>query len=116
VVAVNFWATWCGPCREEIPSLTRVLGDFEPRGFRIVGVSMDDGGDRAEKVRAFLKESKIRYPIAFPAGGVSQLSQGMDGLPTTLLFDRQGRVAKTYVGEVRQRVLRRDVEELLREQ
>lgn len=113
VVAVNLWATWCGPCREETPMLVRAAQDLRAEGFAVVGVSLDDG-DREAKVRAFRAQYGVGYPLAFP-DAMSQMSAGLEGIPTTLLIDRQGRVAKTYVGEMRERVLRSDVGELLGE-
>ncbi len=75
-------------------------------GLAVVGVSMDTG-DRAP-VRSFVRQMKVGYPIVFPEG-MSQMASGMVGLPTTLLLDKQGRVAKTYVGETREGEFRNDV-------
>ena len=113
VVAINLWATWCEPCREETPGMVRVVRELGPKGFAVVGVSLDQG-DREAKVRAFAERYGVTYPIAFP-DAMSQMSASLGGLPTTLLIDREGRVAKTYVGAVREGVLRRDVGELLGE-
>ena len=113
VVAINLWATWCGPCRDEIPMLTRLSHDLAPEGFRVVGISLDSG-DRDAKVRAFAHQLGISYPLAFP-DPLSQMSAGMSALPTTILIDRRGRVARTYLGEVREDVLRSDFETLKRE-
>ncbi len=113
VVLVNLWATWCGPCREETPMLVRLEREMGPRGLAVVGVSMDVGG-RERKVRAFAREFGVGYPMAF-ADAMSQMSAGMEGIPTTIVVDREGRVARTYVGEVREGVLREDVEVLLSE-
>ncbi len=113
VVAINLWATWCGPCREETPVIVRVVRDFGARGFTVVGVSLDSG-DREAKVRSFAKQYGVSYPMAFP-DAMSQMSAGLEGIPTTLLIDRKGRVAKTYVGEMRDAALRADVAMLLAE-
>jgi cytochrome c biogenesis protein CcmG/thiol:disulfide interchange protein DsbE len=110
VVLINYWASWCGPCREETPGLVR-LSD-EVKGLAVVGISMDEG-DKGP-VRAFVRQMHVGYPIAFPEA-MSQMAAGMVGLPTTVLVDREGRVAKTYVGATREGEFRRDVEELLRE-
>lgn len=108
VVLINYWASWCGPCREETPGLVRLAG--EVKGLAVVGISMDEG-DR-DGVRAFVQRMHVEYPIAFPSP-LSQMAAGMVGLPTTILVDKEGRVAKTYVGETREREFRRDVERLL---
>lgn len=93
--------------------MVRAERDLRAEGFAVVGVSLDEG-DREAKVRAFRAQYGVRYTMAFP-DAMSQMSAGLEGIPTTLLIDRQGRVAKTYVGEMRERVLRSDVGELLRE-
>jgi cytochrome c biogenesis protein CcmG/thiol:disulfide interchange protein DsbE len=110
VVLINYWATWCGPCREEMPGLVRLAGELGAKGFAVVGVSLDVGS--REGVRRFVKEYRVPYPIAFPEE-MSQMAQGMAGVPTTILVDREGRVAKTYVGAVQERDFREDVEKLL---
>jgi thiol-disulfide isomerase/thioredoxin len=112
VVLINYWATWCGPCREETPGLARMARELGPEDFAVVGVSLDEGG--REKVQRFVDEFHLSYPVAFP-GPMSQMSQGMEGVPTTILVDRKGRVAKTYVGAVGEEDLRRDVAVLLGE-
>ncbi len=114
VVAVNLWATWCGPCRSETPTLVRVSNDLSGEGFRVLGVSLDTGSDRNARVRSFAAVYRVRYPVAFP-DALSQIESGLEGIPTTLLFDRQGRAAKVYVGAISERTLRSDVAELLRE-
>ncbi len=112
VVLINYWATWCGPCREEMPGLERLSREPGASGFAVVGVSLDEGG--REKVREFVERYRVTYPVVFPEA-MSQLGQGMEGLPTTILVDRQGRVAKSYVGAVRERGFREEVEVLLGE-
>ena len=110
VVLINYWASWCGPCRTETPGLVR-MAESVP-GLAVVGVSMDVG-DRAP-VRSFVRQMKVGYPIVFPEA-MSQMSSGMVGLPTTLLVDKQGRVAKTYVGETREGEFRKDVGSVMAE-
>jgi thiol-disulfide isomerase/thioredoxin len=112
VVLVNFWATWCGPCREETPGLVRVAHAYAPKGLAVAGITMDEGG--VEPVRKFIRDYEVNYPILIPASDF-ELAGRISGLPTTLLIDRQGRVAKTYVGRVREAVFRADVELLLKE-
>ncbi len=113
VVAINLWATWCGPCLEETPVLVRMARDLGPRGLAVVGVSVD-AADGVAEVRAFAKRFGVVYPLALP-DPMSQMSAGMEGIPTTILLDREGRVARTYIGEVRESVLRSDVQTLLTE-
>jgi thiol-disulfide isomerase/thioredoxin len=112
VVLVNYWATWCGPCWEETPGLIRLSQELGPKGLAIVGVAIDEGG--REKVEKFVDEFHVPYPVVLPEK-MSQMAYGLEGVPTTILVDRQGRVAKTYVGAVRQRDFETDVEVLLGE-
>jgi cytochrome c biogenesis protein CcmG/thiol:disulfide interchange protein DsbE len=112
VVLINYWATWCGPCWEETPGLIRLARELGPRGLAVAGVSLDEGG--REKVQKFVDEFKLPYPVAFPEP-MSQIARGREGVPTTILVDREGRVAKTYVGAVREGDFKEDVEALLGE-
>jgi peroxiredoxin len=112
VVLVNYWATWCGPCWEETPGLVRLSRELGPKGLAVVGVSVDEGG--RVKVLRFVDLFKVPYPVAFPEA-MSQVARGMAGVPTTILVDRDGRVAKTYVGAVEERDFRKDVQQLLGE-
>ncbi len=110
VVLVNYWATWCEPCWEETPGLIRL--SQEVKGLAVVGVAIDEGG--AAKVRKFVDEFHVPYPVTMPEK-MSQMEFGLEGVPTTILVDKQGRVAKSYVGAVRERDFRTDVETLLAE-
>lgn len=112
VVLINLWASWCGPCREETPGLITLSREDEPKGLAVVGLSLDVG-DR-EKVRAFVRQFQVPYPIVFPEP-MSQLADTVEGVPTTILVDRKGRVAKTYVGAVQGAVFASDVDALLAE-
>jgi cytochrome c biogenesis protein CcmG, thiol:disulfide interchange protein DsbE len=112
VVLVNYWATWCEPCWDETPGLIRLSEELEPKGLAVVGVAIDEGSD--EKVRKFVGEFRMPYPVVRPER-MSQMEYGLAGVPTTILVDKQGRVAKTYVGAVREADFKTDVEELLAE-
>lgn len=112
VVLVNFWATWCPPCRYETPDLIEVYRKYQGRGFTAVGVAMDEEGP--DVVRHFVKKYGIPYPIVLP--GDSGVGSSIESLPTTLLIDKRGRVAHIYNGMVNEGRLSRDVERLLAEQ
>lgn len=112
VVLVNFWATWCPPCRDETPGLVRVARAYRAKGLSVAGISMDEGG--VAPVHKFLQDFGVDYPIMMPDPNFLMAGQ-VEGLPTTFLIDRQGRIAKTYVGEVREKVFRADIEQLLAE-
>lgn len=112
VVLLNFWATWCPPCREETPDLVRLAKSYPENKLDIVGVSMDEG--RPAAVRQFVAAYKIPYVVSM-AGDDFPLASGLQGIPTTLLIDREGRIAKKYVGATSERAFRADVDALLRE-
>jgi peroxiredoxin len=112
VVLVNYWATWCGPCWEETPGLIRLSREMEQKGLAVVGIAIDEGG--REKVQKFVDQFRVPYPVVMPER-LSQVEYGLEGVPTTILLDKQGRVAKTYVGAVQRRDFETDVEALLRE-
>lgn len=112
VVLINLWATWCGPCREETPGLVKLFKDEGPKGLAVVGLSLDVGG--REKVRSFAEQFQVPYPIVFPEP-MSQLADTVEAVPTTMLLDKSGRVAKVYLGAVRRAVFAADVDALLAE-
>ncbi len=113
VVLVNFWATWCPPCREETPGLVRLANEYAGRGVAVAGISMDDGG--APVVRQFVQSFGVTYPMLVPDANFA-MGNSIQNLPTTLLIDQQGRLAKTYIGAVSRRTFERDIQQLLREQ
>jgi len=113
VVVVNFWATWCPPCREETPGLVRLFHDYRARGVEVVGISMDDDPQKA--VPPFLREYGVPYPVLVPDSSFN-LAGDIDSLPTTLLIDRQGRVAKVFVGAVGESDVANEIDLLLKEQ
>lgn len=98
VVMLNLWATWCGPCRFEIPELQTLHDKHSTQGFKVVGVSVDEGG--AEEVQPFVTEQKITYPIALdPQGKLANIFQ-TDILPTTVLVDRNGQIVWRQAGAI----------------
>jgi len=90
VVLLNLWATWCGPCRYEIPELQVLHDRYAPRGFEVIGVSVDESG--VESVRGFVKEQKMTYPIVLDAEGKLASMLQTSVLPTSIIVDRKGRV------------------------
>ncbi|MBV9772291.1 MAG: TlpA family protein disulfide reductase [Bryobacterales bacterium] len=112
VVLINYWASWCGPCRQETPGLIDLARDYRYKGLSIVGVAMDVGGKAA--VQSFVSEFHMPYPILMP-DLASPSAPAIDALPTTVLLDRNGRTAKSYVGAVRESVFKADVDRLLAE-
>lgn len=113
VVLINYWASWCAPCRQETPGLIDLARDYRYKGLSIVGIAMDRGGKTA--VESFLREFHMPYPVLMP-DLESPSAPAIDALPTSVLVDRSGRTAKSYVGAVRETVFRADVDRLLAEQ
>ena len=96
VVLLDFWATWCGPCKIEIPWFMEFEQQFKDRGFAVVGVSMDEDGWNA--VKPYLVRMKVNYRILLGNDKVAGLYGGVDALPTTFLIDRQGNIVAKYEG------------------
>jgi cytochrome c biogenesis protein CcmG, thiol:disulfide interchange protein DsbE len=96
VVIVDFWATWCAPCREEIPHLNRLYQDYRGRGFEIIGISMDT--DEPANIKKFTKEFRMEYTVVIGNEGVAQDFGGILGYPTTIIIDRKGNMVKKYTG------------------
>ncbi len=100
VLVVNFWATWCEPCRKEIPALIRVQARNVSKGVQIVGIAVDS----ADKVRQFAIEYRIGYPLVIGSMAVIDLTRKLGnkaaGLPYTVVLDRSGRVIKTHLGGI----------------
>ena len=96
VVLLDFWATWCGPCNIEIPWFEEFQRTYRNRGFEVLGVSMDDDGWKA--ITPFAAEKKINYRIVLGNDKTGDQYGGIEALPTTFMIDRDGRIAKTFVG------------------
>ncbi len=96
VVVLDFWATWCGPCRLEIPWFTQFEQQKKNRGFAVLGVSMDDDGWPV--VKPFLKDLKVNYRVMLGDDHTADMYGGIEALPTTFIIDRDGRIAATHVG------------------
>ena len=95
VVLLNFWATWCGPCRAEIPSLIRIQEAYKDR-LQIIGMDVDD--DDAERLRAFAKDKGINYPVAMTSVPVRIAYGGIGALPTLFVINPEGKMVQKHVG------------------
>ncbi len=95
VVMINFWATWCGPCRQEMPLLDELYGRYQRVGFSLLGVNIDDDSRRA---MAMVKELGVRFPVLFDEEKkVSKLYE-VEAMPMTILLDREGTVRHIHYG------------------
>lgn len=110
VVLLDFWATWCGPCRIEIPGFVELQERYRAQGLAVIGISMDDG---PEPVREFYREYKMNYPVAMGDEKVSELFGGIFGLPTTFLIGRDGRLYSKRTGATDVSVFEEEIKELL---
>ncbi len=98
VVVVDFWATWCPPCREEIPGYIELARKYGKDGLVIVGVSLDQAGP--DVVRAYAKKAGINYPLVMGDENIVAAFGGVEGIPTTFLIDRTGQIRDRKVGLV----------------
>ena len=119
VVFLNLWATWCGPCRREIPELIRLHKEFESRGVEVIGLSTEDPEGSAEAVRDFVREYQMDYPVGWaPREVASILMQGRGSIPQSFIISRDGRILRRFIGfspEATPPQLRQALEEALAE-
>jgi len=97
VVLVDFWATWCQPCKKEMPGYQKLLDTYGAQGFAVVGFKFDTMMDTEDPIK-FANRIGVRYPIAVATDDLKQKFGGIDGLPTTMLYDRQGVLRKKIIG------------------
>ena len=110
VVLVDFWATWCSPCRAEIPHFVELQNKYRSQGFRVLGISMDDGPD---PVREFYGKYKMNYPVAMGSAKLAEQFGGVLGLPVGFLIGRDGRIYARHVGETETSVFENEIQQLL---
>jgi peroxiredoxin len=94
VVVLDFWATWCPPCRREIPDFVSIQKEYEERGVQIVGIALDE----LPKVQAFAKDNGMNYPVLMGDDGVVARYGGVEGIPTTFIIDRSGKIVERFEG------------------
>lgn len=97
VVLLEFWATWCPPCRASVPDLVGIQEKYRNKGFVILGISIDEGWDITAKLNEFIKEYKINYTILIGDENVSN-AYNVRGIPVTFLIDREGKIVNYYNG------------------
>lgn len=111
VLLVTFFATWCPPCRQEIPTLIELQNDYADRGFSVVGLSLDEKGPKI--VTKLIKKENINYPILMSDSKTARAFGGIAGIPTSFLVDRDGVIVKRYPGYVPHSVLEKAIQSIL---
>lgn len=112
VILLNFWATWCGPCRYEIPDLIELQDEFGTEGFTVIGISLDE--DDPVNVTQFAEAMEVNYPIALDQMGVfAEAFGGVYALPTTYILDREGQVAHRTIGLFPTETMKETLQELI---
>lgn len=107
MVLLNFWATWCPSCKEDIADLLLIYRQYKDSGLEIIGISLDKKG--LGVVDSFVQEMNIPYTILLGDEMVVKTYGGFKGVPTTFLLDREGRIVKRYSGQISQETLRSDL-------
>jgi len=99
VLLVNLWATWCGPCRMEIPELVKLHKEFQSRGVEMIGLSTEDPEALAESVSDFIRQYNVDYQIGWATREVAQtLMQGRSSIPQSFVIARDGRIVRRFIG------------------
>jgi thiol-disulfide isomerase/thioredoxin len=112
VVLLNFWATWCAPCRVEIPRFVQWQSRYGPEGLQVISISMDDSPD---PVLAVNRKHHVNYPIVMGDEELGTSYGGILGLPVTFLIDRRGYITARFKGETNLATMERELQRLLRE-
>jgi peroxiredoxin len=110
-VVLNFWATWCGPCRQEIPGMVRVYEKYKSKGLEIVGISVDQRG--WDVLKQFLAKNTITYPIVLGGQEEAEAYGGIEAIPTTFFVDRKGNIVSKAVGAMEEEDFEKAVKGIL---
>lgn len=111
VVLINFWATWCPPCKIEIPGFVELYDKYNENGFEIIGVSVDTSG--SDSVKSFVKSEKINYPVVMADKELAEKFDEIVAIPTSFLINQKGEIVKKYSGLYMKSTFENDIKKLL---
>jgi thiol-disulfide isomerase/thioredoxin len=111
VVILDFWATWCVPCRVEIPHFVELQKQYGAKGLAVIGVSLDEQGP--DVVKRFVKQFEVNYSMVIGNEKMAEKYGGIVALPTTFVIDRQGRIVSQHIGYDEKAVFEREIQSLL---
>lgn len=97
VVMIEFWATWCPPCRQSIPDLNTIFNKYKDRGFVLLAISLDKGSDAQSLIMSFIKEYPMAYTVLLDNGDTGR-KYGVSSIPTSFIIDKTGRIANKHIG------------------
>ena len=112
VVVLDFWATWCPPCKAEIPDFIKLYSKYKDDGFQMLGVSLDQGG--LKDVVPFIKDHGINYPIVLGTEEIVSAYGGIRGIPTTFVIDKKGYIRDEFVGYRPASVFEKDIQQFVK--
>jgi thiol-disulfide isomerase/thioredoxin len=111
VLVLDFWATWCGPCRVEIPHFVELQKQYGDKGLTVIGVSLDEQG--SDVVKKFVKRFGVNYPIVVGNEKVAEAYGGIGAIPTTFVIDRQGWIVRQHIGYDDKASFEKEIQSLL---
>lgn len=114
VTLINFWATWCGPCKKELPDLIALDRELSARGVKIIGISVDRGSNIVDDVRTFVREHDIPYQIIVANDDLEEAFNNIRMIPTSFLVDADGKIVQTLVGQRTKESLSQTITALLK--
>jgi len=109
---ITFFATWCSPCMQEIPDLIKLQDELSGKGFSVIGISVDQGGDKL--VKKLVEKRSINYPVMMADGPIVRKFGGIRGIPISFLINKKGNVVKTYPGYVPHILLENDIKRIMK--